>query len=80
MDGDRHFFLDAQGEPGKNTAAIQIGDHVWIGARSLVLKGTRIDDGAVIGGGSVVSGHIAAGTVVAGNPARVIAQGVRWTK
>ena len=80
MDGDRHFFLDEEGERKKNTAAIRIGDHVWIGARSLILKGTRIDKGAVIGAGSVVSGHITAGAVVAGNPAGVIRQGVRWTK
>lgn len=80
MDGDRHFFLDEQGDRVKNTAAIRIGDHVWIGARSLILKGTRIEDGAVIGAGSVVSGHVAAGTVVAGNPAGEIRKGVRWTK
>jgi len=80
MDGDRHFFLDGKGEREKNTAAIQIGDHVWIGARSLILKGTRIEKGAVIGAGSVVSGHIPAGAVAAGNPAGVIRQGVRWTK
>ena len=78
MDGDRHFFLDEEGARLKNTAAIQIGDHVWIGARSLILKGSRIENGAVIGAGSVISGHIAAGTVAAGNPAGVIREGVRW--
>jgi acetyltransferase-like isoleucine patch superfamily enzyme len=80
MDGDRHFFLDEAGGRAKNTAAIHIGDHVWIGSRSLVLKGAHIEDGAVIGAGSVVSGHIASGTVVAGNPARTIREGVRWEK
>jgi acetyltransferase-like isoleucine patch superfamily enzyme len=80
MDGDRHFFLDSEGNRVRNTAAIHIGDHVWIGARSLILKGTRIEDGAVIGAGSVVSGHVAAATVVAGNPARRIREEVRWTK
>ncbi len=80
MDGDRHFFLDANGSPEKNTAPIEIGDHVWIGARSLILKGTRVEDDAVIGAGSVVSGRVAAGTVVAGNPAVALREGVRWTK
>ena len=80
MDGDRHFFLDEQGARASNTAAIRIGDHVWVGARSLILKGSRIEDGAVIGAGSVVSGHIDAGVVVAGNPARKIREEVRWTK
>jgi acetyltransferase-like isoleucine patch superfamily enzyme len=80
MDGDRHFFLNAEGERDKNTAAIHIEDHVWIGARSLILKGTRIEKGAVIGAGSVVSGHIPAGAVAAGNPAGVIRGGVRCEK
>jgi acetyltransferase-like isoleucine patch superfamily enzyme len=80
MDGDRHFFLNAEGQQEKNTAPIQIGDHVWIGARSLILKGAHIDNGAVIGAGSVVSGRVGAGVVVAGNPAKVIREGVQWAK
>jgi len=80
MDGDRHFFLDGEGGRVKNTAAIRIGDHVWIGARSLILKGASIEDGAVVGAGSVVSGNVAAGTVVAGNPAGEIRGEVLWTK
>jgi len=80
MDGDRHFFLRPEGGRTKNTAAIQIEDHVWIGARSVILKGTRIEKGAVIGAGSVVSGRVAAGTVVAGNPAGQIREGVNWEK
>jgi acetyltransferase-like isoleucine patch superfamily enzyme len=80
MDGDRHFFFDGEGGRVKNTAAIRIGDHVWIGARSLILKGASIEDGAVVGAGSVVSGHVGAGTVVAGNPAGEIRGGVRWEK
>ncbi len=80
MDGDRHFFLDAEGGREKNTAAIRIGDHAWIGAGALILKGSSIEEGAVVGAGAVVSGRVAAGTVVAGNPARQIRQGVRWEK
>jgi len=80
MDGDRHFFLDREGTRQRNTAPIVIGDHVWVGARSLILKGARVGAGAVIGAGSVVSGEIAPATVVAGNPARRVREGVRWRK
>jgi acetyltransferase-like isoleucine patch superfamily enzyme len=38
----------------------------------LVLKGTSIGVGSVIGAGSVVTGDIPAGVIVAGNPAKVI--------
>jgi putative colanic acid biosynthesis acetyltransferase WcaB len=49
-----------------------IGDGVDIGAHVVVLGGVRIGDGAVIGAGSVVVRDVAAGGVVAGNPARPV--------
>jgi len=44
----------------------------WIGARSLILKGVTIGEGAVVGMGSVVTHDVPPRCVVAGNPARVI--------
>nr|WP_303621206.1 acyltransferase [Kocuria sp. WN036] len=52
--------------------AIHIGNDVFIGARSTILKGTTIGDGAVVGAGSLVSGDVPAWTVYAGIPARLI--------
>ena len=51
---------------------IRIGDGVWIGGGAIILPGVTIGDGAVIGAGSLVRRDLPAGTVVAGNPARVI--------
>ncbi|WP_405216962.1 serine O-acetyltransferase [Agrococcus sp. Ld7] len=48
-----------------------IGDDVFIGPNSVCLGG-EIGSGAVVGAGSVVLKPVAAGAVVAGNPARVI--------
>jgi acetyltransferase-like isoleucine patch superfamily enzyme len=52
--------------------AIVIEDDVFLGARSIVLKGVTIEAGTVVGAGSVVSGSLPRGVVAAGNPARVI--------
>lgn len=54
------------------TKPIEIGKDCFIGANSIILKGTVIGDGCVIGAGSVVCGKFEPNTVIAGNPAKVI--------
>lgn len=49
-----------------------IGNNVFVGMKSIILMGSRIGNNVIIGAGSVVSGCIPDGTVVAGNPAKVI--------
>ncbi|MGZ3882630.1 MAG: acyltransferase [Bacteroidia bacterium] len=53
-------------------AAISIGNDVFIGTNSIILKGVTIGDRAVIGAGSVVVSDVPADAVAAGNPAKVI--------
>ena len=48
---------------------IHIGEYVFIGAESIIMKGVSIGDFAVIGAGSVVRSNIPANEVWAGNPA-----------
>lgn len=52
--------------------AVEIGDDVWIGCMSVVLRGVSLGQGAIVGAGSVVTESIPAWTIAAGNPARVI--------
>ena len=52
--------------------AVIIDDDVFIGARSVVLKGVRIGARSVIGAGSVVTESIPADAVAVGVPARVV--------
>lgn len=51
---------------------VVIGNDVWIGANSMILPGVTIGEGAVIGGGSVVTKPVDAYTIVGGNPAKFI--------
>jgi acetyltransferase-like isoleucine patch superfamily enzyme len=53
---------------------IEIGAGVWIGSNALILGPCRIGDHAVIAAGAVVTGDVAAYTIVAGVPAKPIRQ------
>ncbi len=60
--------------PLTKSAPIVIEDDVWIGLHALVLKGVHIGRGAVVAAGAVVTESVPSGSVVAGNPARVVGQ------
>lgn len=54
------------------TKPVKIGNNVFIGVNSIILKGSEIGDNSIIGAGSVVSGVIPSNVIAAGNPCRVI--------
>lgn len=56
---------------------VYVGNDVWIGARAIILPGVRIEDGAVIGAGAVVTKDVPPYTVVGGVPAKIIKQRVK---
>ena len=63
--------------PSKNWNVVKkspviIEDKVWIGTRSIILKGVTVGEGAIVGAGSVVTKDVQPWTVVAGNPAQKI--------
>lgn len=66
-DGSTKSFLNYS-KVGK----VQIGNHVFIGARSVILPNVTIGDNVIIGAGSVVLHDIESDKVVAGVPAKVI--------
>lgn len=74
LDRDYHAF-ESESEVVK---PVIICDNVWIGVRSIVLKGVTIGEGAVVAAGSVVTHDVPARCLVAGNPARVIKENVTW--
>ena len=54
------------------SSPVVIGDDVFIGARSIILKGVTIGNHSVVGAGSVVSKDVPPDCVVAGNPAIIV--------
>jgi maltose O-acetyltransferase len=48
-----------------------VGNGCWVGAKSVILGGVTIGDGAIIAAGAVVTRDVPAHTLVAGVPAVV---------
>jgi acetyltransferase-like isoleucine patch superfamily enzyme len=73
MDNDYHTIN------GKEDALpIYIGNHVLIGARSIILKGAQIGDNSIVAAGSVVTGHFPANSLIGGVPAKILKTNVDW--
>ena len=53
-----------------------IGSNCVIGIRSIILPGIKIGDSSVVAAGSVVTKDVPPNTIVAGNPAKIIREGV----
>ena len=49
-----------------------IENDVWIGAKSTIMSGVKIHNGAVVGAGSVVTKDVPPYAIVAGNPAKIV--------
>lgn len=51
---------------------IHIGKNCFLGCNSIILKGTVLGDGCVVGAGAVVTGKFGDNCVIVGNPAKII--------
>lgn len=61
-------------EQGISTAAVHIGDDVWIGANAVVLPGVTIGNHSVVAAGAIVTKDVPQGSLVAGVPAKILKQ------
>lgn len=80
FDGHRLYSADMDDErkSAEISEPIEIGDHVWIGAKATILKGVHIGNGAVIAAGAVVTNDVPANCLCAGVPAKVIKENIEW--
>ena len=74
-DTDAHDILY---EEYKKEKEVNIGNHVWFGAKAMIMKGVNIGDGAIIAAGAVVTKDVPARCLVAGVPAKVIKTDIEW--
>lgn len=79
MDTDLHNIKDINGTVVNTNRPVKVGNHVWIGCRCLILKGTVIPDNCIIGANSHLNKPLEKeNSVYTGNPARLISENKTW--
>lgn len=79
--GDSHSIIDNISGKRINTAKdVVLKNHVWVGARAIILKGVSIGENSIIGSAAVVTKNVLANTIVAGNPAKQVKCDVNWLR
>ena len=78
---DPHLIYDSIDKGRINfSKSVFLGDHVWISQSAMILKGTKIGSGSIVGAMSLVAGkEIPSNTSWAGNPARKLRDNVFFT-
>ncbi len=67
-----HVFNDEWGKEITSKGSIEIGHDVWIGAKSIVLSGVKIGNGAIIAANSLINSDVPPFAIVGGSPAKII--------
>ena len=57
-----------------------IGKRCFIGANAIIMCGVRIGNEVIVGSGAIVTKDIPDNCIVAGNPARILKEGIKTTK
>lgn len=78
LDTDFHQLIQPGGIEKPVTVPVEIGDRVWLGARTMVLKGVTLGSDSVVAAGSVVTRSFPPRSLIGGNPARLIRQIDGW--
>ena len=78
---DSHAIEDFDGIRINPAKDIRIGNHVWIGQKTLLLKGSSIANYCIIGACSLVNKDLKKpNCVYAGQPAHKVREGVNWKR
>ncbi len=70
--GETILTSDCQGYLEARSVKTKIGNDVWVGDNSVIIKGVKIGNGAIVAAGSIVTKDVAPYSIVGGNPARTI--------
>ncbi len=78
LDTDFHHIRYPDGTENNLSKPVKIGNKVWIGCNTTILKGVTIGDNAVIGANTLVNKDVPPNCLAAGNPMRIIREDIDW--
>lgn len=79
--GDSHSIIDSLGVRINRSKDIIIGNHVWVGNNTIVLKGVVLGDNCIVATGSVVTAPFSQpNIIIGGNPAKLIKENTNWLR
>jgi len=77
--GDSHSILDLDGIRINPSLDIEIGNHVWIGNKTIITKGVHIAENCILATGSVVTKKFDdTNVIIGGIPAKIIKRNINW--
>lgn len=80
MDTDYHTITDDQGIVINEDKPITLGNNVWVGCRTTILKGTSIPSNSVVAAGSIISGRMEEGNSIYTSDRKILKRNISWQR
>jgi acetyltransferase-like isoleucine patch superfamily enzyme len=80
MDTDVHQIMSNEGKLINRNGNIEFGNHVWLGCRNIVTKGTVIPDGCVVASGSKLSRQYEKDNCIITSHGKIIKENINWKR
>lgn len=80
MDTDRHQITNDNNKILNYNRPIIFGNHIWMGCRNIILKGTEIADGCVIASGSNLRGKYLTQNCIITTSNTILKKEIRWKR
>lgn len=81
FDSDFHLIVDERRKEINFSKEVTIGNHVWIGVNSVILKGVRIGENSIVAANSLVTKEIANNILVGVKPeCTILREQIDWRR
>lgn len=77
---DSHSILNDEKNRINYGGDVIIKNHVWVARNVQILKGATVNEGVIIGAGSIISKDLEANSLYVGVPARKIKSNISWRR